>query len=362
MVVLTYPHESHLYMNHYLRNDGIMKLFETGELGFLDAIKRFAKKNSLVEVGFGDDAAILHDKDGKNRIIVTTDLLVDGTHFSFDFCTPRELGVKAYEVNASDLAAMGAMPAAAFLSIGAAGETEMKAMLDFYKGFESAARRHGCVIAGGDTVRADRLIISVMLIGLRPQNAPPMLRSSASAGEYVYITGAPGESGMGLRFLMDNPKARKEKSLQPLIKRHLLPQARVREGVALAASRAVGAAIDVSDGVYSELHHISRMSKVRLVIEIPKLPVSLRLQRESRRLGIDPLEMLLFGGEDYELLFTSPNPPAQIKKILRNAGSKIRVHEIGRVEKGRGVLFVDASGKRISLSDKTFHHFVKSGE
>ncbi|HOE64510.1 MAG TPA: thiamine-phosphate kinase [Candidatus Sumerlaeota bacterium] len=339
-----------------------MKLFETGELGFLDSIKRFAKNNALVKFGFGDDAAILHDKSGKNHLAITTDLLVEDTHFSFKFCTPRELGVKAYEVNASDLAAMGAIPYAAFLSIGVRGDMDMQDMIAFYKGFESAARRHDCVIAGGDTVRAERLIVSVMLIGLRPQNAPPMLRSSASPGEHVYITGAPGESGMGLHLLINGQNNSSDKRLQPLIKKHLLPKARIREGIALADARAVGAAIDISDGVYNELRHISRMSKVRLVIETAKLPVSAGLKRECRRLGIDPLEMLLFGGEDYELLFTSPHPLSLIKKIFQDAGSKTHVQKIGGVEKGRGVIFVDADGKRTSFADKTFRHFVFNGE
>jgi thiamine-monophosphate kinase len=335
-----------------------MRLFEAGEAGFLNAIRRFTDMHPLVETGFGDDAAILKCVGAGGRMAVTTDLLVEGTHFSLALCTPFELGIKAYEVNASDLAAVGALPVAAFLSIGVLPDTPLALLMDFYKGFRRAARRHKCVIAGGDTVRAETLLISVMLIGRYMKGAMPLLRSGAKPGHRVYVTGWPGESGMGFKLLRKYPHQGRIKRWIQLIKRHVLPEARVVEGLALARSRHTGAAIDVSDGVLSELRHISRMSHVRLNIPYLQLPVSSALDKASRELGVNPRDMVLFGGEDYELLFTSSLNKAGITNLFHRAGSRIAVHEIGRVEKGRGVRILDERGEALSFTDRTFQHFT----
>jgi len=335
-----------------------MRLFEAGEAGFLSAIRRFTDVHPLVETGFGDDAAILKCVGAGGRMAVTTDMLVDGTHFSLALCTPFELGVKAYEVNASDMAAVGALPVAAFLSIGVHPDTPLALLMDFYKGFRHAARRHKCVIAGGDTVRAESLIISVMLTGRYMKGARPLLRSGAKPGHRVYVTGSPGESGMGLKLLRKYPHYGRIKRWMPLIKRHVLPEARIVEGLALARSGHTGAVIDVSDGVLNELRHISRMSHVRLNIPYMQLPVSSALDKCSREFSINPRDMVLFGGEDYELLFTSSLDKAWITNLFHRAGSLIPVHEIGWVEKGKGVRILDEMGAPLFFKDMTFQHFT----
>jgi len=335
----------------------IMKLSDVGEIGFLAAIRRYTGENAFVELGFGDDGAILKSGGRQGRFVVTTDLLVEETHFSLKFYRAFDLGEKAYEVNASDLAAMGAWPVASFLSIGAAPGLPLEFLTDFYKGFQRAGRRHGCVIAGGDTVRATKLIISVMMIGRYEKGSHPLLRSDARPAEHIYVTGWPGESGMGLWLLKKQRGTALMKKMQPLIRRHLLPKARVREGVALSHSRSTGAAIDVSDGLFSELNHIARMSRVHLCVEWEKLPVSLRLEKGCRPFGLDPRRMVLFGGEDYELLFTNALPLCDVEALFKKAGSRIPVHEIGHVEKGSGVKITDHEGRTLSLKDRTYQHF-----
>jgi thiamine-monophosphate kinase len=163
---------------------------------------------------------------------------------------------------------------------------------------------------------------------------------------------------MGFSLLGKFTNRGKIKKWTHLIKRHLLPEARVVEGLALARSRRTGAVIDVSDGVLSELCHISRMSHVRLNVQYPQLPVSSALDKCSREFGVNPRDMVLFGGEDYELLFTSSMNKAGITNLFHKAGSRIAIHEIGWVEKGSGVRILDERGEALSFTDKTFQHFA----
>ena len=146
---------------------------QIGESGFLELIRNFSSVNQFTELGMGDDGAILRRGRSGGRIVITTDMLIQGVHFSLDYSSFRELGRKSYEVNASDLAAMGARPTAAFLSLGVKPSTPLKGLRDFYKGFLKGAVRHGCIIAGGDTVRADSLTVSVTLVGLYAKRSRP---------------------------------------------------------------------------------------------------------------------------------------------------------------------------------------------
>jgi len=335
-----------------------MKLRDLGERRCLEIIRRYTQTHPCLEIGFGDDAAVLRMKKKGERMAVSTDLLVEGIHFLLPNTGFNDLGVKSYHVNASDMAAMGAWPVATFISLGLPPETDVQAIRDFYRGFAGAARRHGCVIAGGDMVRSDRMIVCVTIVGRYQADSRPLVRSGARFGHRVYVTGWPGESGMGLKMLLENPRALREKRFLPLIRRHLIPQARVKEGAALAESRSTGAVIDVSDGIYNELTHLAIQGRIRLKIEASRLPLSPLLKEACLRKGESPLDMLLFGGEDYELLFTSSLPPAKIQNLFRVHGSRIPVHEIGSVEKGRGVTIVDERDKPIKIVDQTFQHFT----
>ena len=336
-----------------------MKMSQLGEQGFLKEIERFICRSdvSFLELGFGDDAAIIKSARGSGRIVVTTDMLIEGVHFSKDLLSFHNLGRKSYEVNASDLAAMGAWPVLAFLSLGLPPETPVNSVKDFYKGFCAGARRHHCRIAGGDTVRAGCWSVSVTLIGKYNKGGRPLLRSGARQGDYVYITGWPGESGLGLRLLQKGKRKSRGKDSHRLIMRHNQPRARILEAITLARSCKTGAAIDVSDGVMHELRIISRLSEVKILIDITRLPISLTLKSESARLGIDPLDMVLYGGEDYELLFTTSLPLEKVRERLKKAGSRVPVHEIGRVERGSGIEFFDYEGRLVPFKDKTFEHF-----
>ncbi len=355
---LSLDYGTHKPDGHIEIKGAAMKVSKIGELGLLKTIRQFTDKNQYVEIGFGDDAAVLKLGRGKERVVVTTDMLVEGIHFSFDYFKPAVLGRRAYEVNASDIAAMGALPVAAFISIGIPPDIEMSVLRRFYRGFSDRAKRHSCVVVGGDTVRAECFTISVTILGRLEKRAQPLLRSAALPGQRIFLTGLPGESGMGLKLLREKQDAHRDKISRALIHRHLLPEARIVEGLALAKSLRNVAAIDVSDGVFNELNLIARASGVRLNVEAGRLPLSPFLKTQAERFGIDPLEMVLFGGEDYELLFTASATLHRVQDILERAGSKVKVHEIGRVARGRGVRILDENGKSLKLKDKTFRHFL----
>ena len=334
-----------------------MKLSQLGEKRCLEIIRRYTNMNPYLEIGFGDDAAVFRMNKKGERMALSTDMLVEGVHFLFPYLSYRDLGAKSYEVNASDMAAMGAWPVAAFLSLGMPPETEVRQMREFYQGFSRAAGRHECAIAGGDMVRSDRFIVCVTIIGKYRAGSRPLLRSDARPGHHVYVTGWPGESGMGLKLLEEAFHTKGGRKFSALVKRHLFPLARVQEGDALAQSHATGAVIDVSDGIYNELNHIALLSNVRLKIRASSLPISPLLSRASEMRGINPLDMVLFGGEDYELLFTSSLPPDRIRDMLKLQGTATPVHEIGWVEKGTGVFILDEKDRMIEIVDKTFQHF-----
>ena len=334
-----------------------MKLRDLGERRCLEIVRRYTQTHPYLEIGFGDDAAVLRMRKKGAPVAVSTDMLVEGVHFIFPAAGFTDLGIKSYEVNASDMAAMGAWPVAAFISLGLPPETDIQAIRDFYRGFARAAGKHGCVIAGGDMVRSDRVLVCVTIVGIYQAGSRPLLRSGARPGHRVYVTGWPGESGMGLKLLGEDRSAGRKKRFLPLIRRHLIPRARVKEGAALAKSRSTGAVIDVSDGIYNELSLLAIQGRVRMKIRASCLPLSPLLKEACLLKGENPLDMVLFGGEDYELLFTSSLPFDKIRNLFRVRGGRVCVHEIGRVEKGCGVVIVDERDKPIEIVDKTFQHF-----
>ncbi|MBN1901071.1 thiamine-phosphate kinase [Candidatus Sumerlaeota bacterium] len=334
-----------------------MKIADLGEKKIIESIAPFTGINRYVEVGFGDDGAVLRIDKKNPRCVVTTDILVEGTHFLFDRIGFKNLGYKSYEVNASDIAAMGAWPVAAFLSLGLKSGMEYRSLKDFYKGFSLAAKRHGCLILGGDTVRADRLFISITLVGVYEKGSTPLRRSAAKSGDRIYITGWPGESGMGFILLKDRKPGVSTLAKHPLIARHIRPTSRVNVGTALARSPHTGAVIDVSDGVYNELNLLSQSSGKKMKVYLHKLPISQRLHKEATARHLDSLQMALFGGEDYELLFTSSLRLPRVKKLFDRKGARCPLHEIGIVEQGGGVVFLNDMGERVTVIDKTFEHF-----
>ena len=291
-------------------------------------------------LGPGDDAALVHRDAG--LLAATTDLLVEGVDF-LPGEDPERLGRRAAAVNLSDLAAMGALPEFFLLSIGFPPDKGEDFPLSIARGAIARAGEFGAHLVGGDLSAAPQTVVSVALWG-RPAG-PPLTRAGASPGELLYVSGHPGEAAAGLRLARQRVEG-----LTPEQERRLLdafhdPLPRIALGAELSRQRLATSAIDVSDGLGVDAARLSRASGVRLVLERSLLPVSEALRCFASRAGLDPLELMLSGGDDYELLFTVP-AAKQGRLEERAADFGVPVARIGRAEEGSGAVLSDSGAER----------------
>jgi len=329
---------------------------KVGEFGFIERIRKTLKEDgSSVVLGVGDDAAILRPTAGQ-ELIFTTDMLVEGKHFDLKTITPWQLGAKTMAVNVSDCAAMGAKPTAVVVSLGVPKDFPVKDLEAFYDGMKGWGESYGARIVGGDTVGSDQFVVNVALIG-EVEKGRALRRSGAKAGEALFVTGTLGDSAAGLHSLQHpDPKGKDAATL--LVKRHLTPTPRFNVGRYLSSKRLASSAIDVSDGLSSEIHHLCEGSGIGAEIHEEALPLSDSLLHYCEAKDLDPLGFALDGGEDYELLFTVPL--TRISEAVRNlpgeTGTSVR--SIGRmVPKAKGVTLITRKGQRVPLKPKGFDHF-----
>jgi thiamine-monophosphate kinase len=272
-----------------------------GEFGLIDRLAaRLAPPRE--GIGIGDDAAVWRP-DPERLVVATTDMLVEGVHFRLDWTTARDLGWKALAVSLSDLAAMGASPGRALVSIALLAEQADLAE-EIYDGMAELARLTGTTIVGGDTVRTSGpLVINVALLG---EAAPDrlLLRNAGRPGDLVAVTGIVGASAAALELLLAGDAATLSGSpAEPLIAALHRPFPQLEAGAVLAR-HGVLCAIDISDGVASEAWHLARSSGVEIAIDVDRLPLA---PEAVALLGPERARTLaLTGGEDYQLLFTVP--------------------------------------------------------
>lgn len=280
-----------------------MELREIGEFGFIRRISRgCVVRPEGVERTIGDDAAaFVVPSDGLT--LVTTDLLVERVHFLRNATTPFNLGYKAMAVNLSDIAAMGGTPREAFVSAAIPGSCPVEYLDALYDGMKSLAARHGVNILGGDTTgsQAD-LILNVTVVGYVQRNEI-LYRSGAQPGDVVCVTGAVGDSRAGLQLVREGVPP-SGAALQALFDAHILPRPHLAEGRFLATSGAATAALDVSDGLSSDLMHIIEESRVGIRVLADRIPISAELRDFCARGSRDPARYALSGGEDYVLAVT----------------------------------------------------------
>ncbi|MDQ7798191.1 MAG: thiamine-phosphate kinase [Candidatus Edwardsbacteria bacterium] len=321
------------------------------EFGLIDIIKRrYQTANKGLIVGIGDDAAVFAI--GKTRSgLLTIDTLVDKIHFDLAYTSFEDLGHRALAANLSDIAAMGGRPVLAVVSITIPRDSTIKDIEKIYAGMKRLAKKHGVAVCGGDTVAGRELSLTIAVYGEGRKNNIG-LRSGAKAGDAVLVTGTLGAAQAGLDLLNSGFKIQNSK----LIKKHLRPEPRVREARLLASKFKLHAMIDISDGLASELHHIARESRVGIVVDQGALPVAEEAVTAANILKKDPLEYCLYGGEEYELLFTLPARQAnEARIILGRAGTTCSV--IGQVVKGNGVRMIGSDLKNVKIPDKGYKHF-----
>lgn len=317
-----------------------MRLSDLGELKTIDFIKRITTRNSkFIEIGIGDDACVF--KDGT---IVTTDAYIENIHFSLDYFTLYEIGQRVVCGTLSDIAAMAGKPIALFVSALLPPNMKQSQLHDMYKGMQSITNKFDCEIAGGDIVAYPKLGLILTAIS-KSKNAK--LRSSAKPGDYLYITGYCGLAETG-RLALTNKLSRKE--FVASIKRHSCPIPRINEAQKL--KKYINALIDTSDGLSTDAFHLAEESKVKIKIFANSLPVHPETNKLILKLKQTQKNLILNGGEDYELLFTSKR-----KKLLSNISDK-KITKIGIVEKGRGVYLIK-DNTEIPLLPKGYDHFKR---
>lgn len=344
-----------------------------GEFGLIGLIRRrVAHRSPGTVLGIGDDAALLALPEGR-RLLVTTDMLLEGVHFQRRWGCPRELGRKALAVNVSDIAAMGGRPLYALLgmAIPSDGPTleELQAVLD---GMEEEAAACAVSLVGGDTCGSQSgLVLSVTLLGASPDGSV-LLRSGAKPGDDLWVTGTLGGSAAGLMALESGLRpgrpwpenlhrpawlgSGEEAAIRDAMAAHLTPTARLGAGQALVGCAT--AMIDVSDGVASDVGHLCAESGVAARIVASRVPIHPGATVMARLAGRDPLDLALRGGEDYELLFASAADP---RPVVAEAAPDLRVTRIGGMTGGEPVPTLAHAGGREERLGGGFNHLRGAG-
>jgi thiamine-monophosphate kinase len=311
-----------------------------GEAAVLQRIQEIARRmeirSSGVRLSIGDDAAVSRGRTGCDQIL-TCDWFLEGSHFLRDQHPADAVGWKCLARAVSDVAAMGGVPRCFLLSL-ALPATHTGVWLDqFLGGLRRAAKRCGCVLAGGDTTRNENILISVTVVG-EARTGRAILRSGARPGDALFVSGRLGEAELGLRRIR-NSKHRPN-SHDAVLQKHLYPEPRLALGRWLAEKRLPSAMMDLSDGLSSDLSRLCSASGVGARIEAGKIPV-VPLPKNGRSPGDDPFEMGFDGGDDYELLFTVPRRKC---KRLPRVVQGLPITAIGEITKKRELLLIDEAG------------------
>lgn len=331
----------------------VMDLKQIGEFGLIDLLKKDTITDpASVVTGIGDDAAVLLASPRQLQLL-TTDMMVEDVHFSLKTTTPWQLGYKSVAVNVSDIAAMGGIPRHAVISIAIPPYIDVEFITALYKGMKEICREHGINIVGGDTVSSPGgLIINVALLG---EVEPTYLlkRSGAQIGDLVVVTGTLGNSGAGLELLSRGNWEECEFAW-PLVTSHLTPKPQVKAGRVLAAAGA-SSADDVSDGLASEVNEIAGASKVGMRIYADRIPLSDALKEAAALFGKPAVDYALYGGEDYQLLFTI-NPARYSAGLADEA--EITLTVVGEVVAAdEGIMLIGTDGSSNRLTPGGYNHF-----
>ncbi len=332
------------------------RLSDIGEFGLIGRIAaRFSGKLPAGTIGIGDDCAVLPWRAGF-RLLVTTDLLVEDIHFLKARIPARDLGYKSLAVNLSDIAAMGGRPIAAFLSLGLPSDIPIAWLDAFFAGLRSLSRAAGVPLLGGDTTGTPGpVVVNLAVLGTAPPSRIK-LRSGARRGDVVCVTGKLGDSGGGLRVLLEErPLGRDEAAL---VRKHHRPRPHLAEGEWLGRRAAVTAMMDVSDGIASDIRRIMERSGCGAEIDLDRLPASAALRRSAVRYGWNLAEIEAAGGEDYCLLATvRPGDFARLAADFRRAFRR-PLSAIGRIAPASAGLTWTRSGRPSRLAGRGFDHFA----
>jgi thiamine-monophosphate kinase len=333
-----------------------MSLKEIGEFGFIKRIRRgcLTRPQGVLR-GIGDDAAAFRT-DGGLISLITTDMLIERVHFLREAISGRDLGHKSLAVNLSDIAAMGGTAREAFVAIAIPDDCALAYLEEVFQGMKELAEAHAVNILGGDTTRSmSDLAITVTVYGAVSENEI-LTRDAARPGDVVFSTGCLGDSRAGLHLILERAPI-DTPALTALLAAHRHPSPHLAEGRFLAGRKGVHAAIDVSDGLSSDIGHIAEESRVGARVWAERLPVSENLLDFSRRFGRSPLDYALSGGEDYTLLATVAADAAggTARDFEKTFGRTL--HAIGEITTGPEIELVEPGGRIRPISPTGWDHF-----
>ena len=315
-----------------------------GEFALIERLLAHVPSGSGVLVGPGDDAAVVT---GAARMLVTTDMLVEGRHFDLALSSPADVGYKALMVNASDVAAMGGVPRYAVVAAGVPDAGEAAEQLA--EGLGEAARELDVGIVGGDTVAAPQVVISIALLGEPGERI--VTRAGARPGDALCVTGELGAAAAAVRAWKSGGTPEPAARLA-----FALPTPRIAEAIWLATRRVVDALIDISDGLAGDVEHLAAASEVRIIIDAASVPIHPTVHAHARDHD-HALRLALTGGEDYELCFAAP--PGSVERIADAFMDTFDVQLtcVGTIHSGAGVM-LRSNGAVSELPYSGHDHFT----
>lgn len=336
------------------------EIAQLGEFGLIDRIKQnISLQNSTSSKGIGDDAAVIDI--GSENLLVTTDMLLEGPHFDLSYVPLQHLGYKAVAVNVSDIAAMNGKPEQIVISLALSNRFSVEAIDLLYEGIRAACKNYKVDLVGGDTTASSSgLVISITAIGRSPKDKT-VHRSDAKANDIICVSGDLGAAFMGLQVLEREKQAfLVNPELQPsldkyeyIVSRQLKPEARMDLIYEFEEKNIVPTSmIDISDGLASELLHISKNSNLGVKLFEDKVPIDPMTYDTALEFKLDPITVALSGGEDYELLFTIS--PSDYEKLKNHPD----IHFIGHThENAKQNVMISKQGTVVPLTAQGWKHF-----
>lgn len=323
----------------------IMAIRELGEFGLIDVIqKNTIFRPESVVVGIGDDAAAIRPPKDKLELFAT-DMLVEDIHFTLNTIRPHDLGYKTIAVNLSDIAAMGGRPTQVVISMALRPDLDTSFVTEMYQGMREICSEFGVNLVGGDTVSTrGPIVLNCAVLG---EVAEPRLqrRSGARVGDWVAVTNTLGDSSAGCELLLKRKDAYTEAE-EKLIKAHVKPRPQVE--LAKRIAEYATSMNDVSDGLASESNELAKAGQVCIRIDKDKIPLSDAMRKVS--LEKEKTDYALYGGEDYQLIFTMP--PTETQELIDR-----EITVIGEVIVGEAGVFLAEGGRQERLFPKGYQHF-----
>ena len=341
-----------------------------GEVGLIERLRQVVElpsDDSLLQKnllkGISDDTAVYLPTEGYAQLI-TTDAFVEGIHFDLTYTSPIHLGWKALAANLSDIASMGGFPRYAVISLALPNKITVEFVEELYKGILAACKQYTCLLVGGDTVASSaNMFLSITLVGEAPKDAV-VYRSGAQVGDVICVTGSLGASQAGLKVLQREKSrftaAQQSEQFQPNLKpytdvleKHLMPKPRLDITPLLIKEGSLHAMIDISDGLAPEIHRICKESNTGAVIEELLIPILETAKLVAAEFSENPVDYALFGGEDYELLFTLSEEKFKHLQSLTNEITFVG-HIVPKIE---GILLKKKTGETVELPFGGWDHF-----